>query len=50
MTLLDTLAIGSYLYTTAVFLYFRRKIDTILANHLKTIEKRLDQLEDDEDG
>lgn len=38
--------IGSYLYSTAIFLYFHRKIDTLVSNHLKTIDKRLDKLEE----
>lgn len=46
MGFLETLVIGSYLYTTATFLYFRRKIDVILSNHLKAIETRLDKLEE----
>lgn len=45
MGFLETLVVGSYLYSTAIFLYFRRKIDTILSNHLKSIIKRLDRLD-----
>lgn len=46
MGFLETLVIGSYMYSTAIFLYFRRKIDTLVSNHLKTIDKRLDKLEE----
>ena len=40
------LIVGSYLFTAWVFRYFSNKIETVLKNHLATIEKRLNQLED----
>ena len=35
MGLLETLIIGCYVYSTAIFVWFQKKIDTLTTNHLK---------------
>ena len=35
MGLIETLAVGSYIYTTAVFVWFSRKLDAVVTNHLR---------------
>lgn len=35
MGLLETLIIGAYVYSTAIFVWFQKKIDTLTTNHLK---------------
>ena len=40
MGLIETLAVGSYIYTTAVFVWFSRKLDAVVTNHLKHLVKK----------
>jgi len=35
MDLLTTLVLGSYMYTSAVFIWFQKKYDKLATNHLK---------------
>ena len=40
----DYLLVGSYLYTTAVFVWFTRKWDRVVANHLEHIKAEIKAL------
>ena len=41
---LEYLIIGGYLYTTAVFVWFTRKWDRVVANHLEHIKTEIKAL------
>ena len=40
MGLIETLVVGGYVYTTAVFVWFSRKLDAVVTNHLKHLVKK----------
>lgn len=44
MGLLETIMIGSYMYTTGVFLWFQRKYERLRDNHLKHTEVALNEV------
>ena len=50
MGLIESLLLGGYVYTTGVFLYFRRRIDTLVGNHIQSLEARIAELEKPRDG
>ena len=45
MGIIETLALGGYVYTTAALVWLERKIATLHSNHLHHIEERLTKLE-----
>jgi hypothetical protein len=45
MDLLHTIVLGSYVYTTGVFLWFQRKYEMLAKNHLRHLEDRVRVLE-----
>ena len=45
MTILETLILGSYLFTVGVYKYLSAKIDKFINNHLKHVDERLARLE-----
>lgn len=45
MSLLETLALGSYLYTTAVFVFLFRLIRNHWSHRVRTLEDRVSELE-----
>lgn len=45
MGLVETLVLGSYVFTAWVYRSLKSKFDNLLGNHIKHIEERLDKLE-----
>ena len=45
MGLLETLVLGSYVYTTSIVAWLNKKIDRAVSNHIKSLEARVTELE-----